>query len=400
MRYIHKELLETLQKDKKMAFIAGPRQVGKTTLAQSLLQDQKKYFNWDITTHKKNLLRDPLYFWQKEPPHLPCRIVLDEIHKYPRWKRFLKGFFDANKKEVEAIVTGSGRLDIFQKGGDSLFGRYHLFHLMPFTLGELLNKDKPPLSPKEALDSMLGPLKNSHDFFDALWNFNGFPEPLFSENTRKLTQWQNDHRQLVLKEDLRDLTQVRELGLIESLVFLLPERIGSPLSINSLREDLDVNFKTVQNWLSILSRLYFIFSIKPYHQKLGRALKKEDKVYFFDWSELEDPGKRFENFIAVHLLKACYYWTDAGYGSFTLHYVRDKEKREVDFLICNKNKPVILVEAKLSEKDLDKSLHYFTTRLPVKTAFQVIKNSSQGFLKKQGENMFLIDAERFLQSLP
>jgi len=404
MRYLAADLERTLSKERKMAFITGPRQVGKTTLAQSLLKPEQKanYFNWDIEDVRRKIVTHPVHFWKsdaaaKETP----RIVLDEIHKYPRWKRFLKGFFDANRDDVETVVTGSGRLDVYQRGGDSLFGRYHLYHLLPYSLGELTRSESQAPSPEKAEERINSPgdLADANEKFKALWQSNGFPEPLFGADQRTLTRWRNDHRQLIVREDLRDLTQIRELGLIESMLYLLPERVGSPLSVNALREDLNVGFMTVQNWLSALDRLYYLFAIRPYAGKLARALRREEKIYFYDWSELEDPGKRFENLVAVHLLKACHYWTDAGYGNFRLHYTRDKEKRETDFLITNENKPYWLIECKLSDKNLDRSLTYFHERLHPRRSFQVVREADPSLLAEREKNVYLCSGIRFLSAL-
>lgn len=404
MRYIKSDVEKTLKDEKKMVFIAGPRQVGKTTLVKALLKEassEKGYFNWDIAPIRRKIIRDPLDFWRPSDGSPPARIGLDEIHKFPRWKKLLKGFFDAYRDEVEVLVSGSGRLDIYQRGGDSLFGRYHLYHLFPYSLREFAQKEKNHLSPEDTIKKVFeAPNLSIREAFNLFLQFNGFPEPLFSANMRFLIRWRNDHRQLILREEMRDLTQIRELGLVETLIELLPERIGSPISINALREDIEVNFKTVQNWLSVLDRLYYLFSIPPFSKRLARSLKKEKKVYFYDWSELEDAGKRFENMTAVHLYRACYYWTDAGYGDFRLYYVRDKEKREVDFLICESNKPFMLIEAKLSDKQIDPSLLYFKERLQPKYAFQLVGNEHNLLISKRQEGINLCAASRFLSALP
>ena len=385
-----------------MAFVAGPRQVGKTTFGQRLLEtgaSAESYYNWDIDPVRRRIIADPVHFWKSEAP--PSRILLDEIHKYPRWKRFLKGFYDANRGSVEVMVTGSGRLDLYQRGGDSLFGRYHLYHLLPYSVGELVRPAKKPSGPDEALKGVLepGPAEGK-EAFEALWNFNGFPEPLFAADRLALTRWQQDHRQLILRQEVKDLTQIRDIGLMESLVYLLPERIGSPLSLNALRENLNVNFRTVQNWIQTLDRLYFLFPLRPFSGHLARTLHREEKVYFYDWAELEDEGKRFENLVAVHLLKACRYWTEAGYGDFHLHYLRDKEKREVDFLVRNKMTPFLLVEAKLSERATDPSLGYFHKRLRPRYSFQIVKEELPQMLREREKGLFSCSAIRFLSALP
>jgi hypothetical protein len=157
-------------------------------------------------------------------------------------------------------------------------------------------------------------------------------------------------------------------------VSLIPERVGSPLSINALREDLGVRFETVQNWLAALARLFFLFTIRPYAGKLARTLRREEKVYLFDFTSIPEAGSRFENVVALHLLKACHAWTEFGHGDFQLFYVRDREKREVDFLITERGKPFALIEAKLSASSVDPSLRYFTERLKPRYAIQIVRH--------------------------
>ena len=386
-RYLNAEVSRFLREEAKMAFVAGPRQVGKTTLARRLLAEahaEELYFNWDIDAHRKLLIRHPGDFWQRGNSHqvgANLRVVLDEIHKFPRWKRFVKGLYDEHGKLLEIIVTGSGRLDVFQRGGDSLFGRYGLFRLHPFTLGELLAEDRHSVQRPEDFWRSLRE-RNSDGRAEGLLRdietLTGFPEPLFSGNQARLRRWRQAHRTLVLREDLRDLTRIRDIGLVESLVLLLPERVGSPLSVNALSEDLGVSFATVKGWLEAMSRLYYLVVLKPFAGRLARTLRAAEKVYLFDATEIGDPGARFENLVALHLRKLVDVWTDWGYGEFELHYVRDREKREVDFLITEQRKPYALVEAKLSARDVDASLRYFTQRLKPRYAVQVVRHP-QGF---------------------
>jgi len=388
-----------------MAFVAGPRQVGKTTLAKhllSLVAADSFYFNWDIESHRKAIIKNPEEFWQVSglvSSKGKQRIGLDEIHKYPRWKRFLKGLYDARGRDLEIIVTGSGRLDIYQRGGDSLFGRYHLYHLHPFTLGEYICENRQTVSPPgefwEKVKSTKTPDGAKEGLID-LETLTGFPEPLFSGSEARLRRWRRSHQTLVVREDLRDLTRIREIGLIETLVALLPERIGSPLSVNSLREDLGVNFMTVQGWLEALGRLYYLFNIRPYAGRLARTLRREEKTYLFDFTAIENSGSRFENLIALHLNKLCDAWTDWGYGDFVLHYVRDREKREVDFLITENQKPYALVEAKLTGEGIDPNLKYFHDRLKPAYSVQVVRTPQKhkGLFASGG--IFSIPAYHFL----
>jgi uncharacterized protein len=208
-------------------------------------------------------------------------------------------------------------------------------------------------------------------------------------------RWRRARRDLVLREDLRDLTRVRELGLIDMLVELLPERIGSPLSVNALREDLGVAFDTAKSWLAILERLYYLFELRPFAGKLARTLRREGKVYLYDYTELEDPGTRFENMVALHLRKLVDAWNDYGHGDFALWYVRDKERREVDFVITDRRRPYMLVETKLTDDQVSPSLRYFRERLSPRHAIQVVRRGKA----KRGEGVLVVPADRFLALL-
>jgi hypothetical protein len=397
MRYLKGSVEETLSTERKMAFVCGPRQVGKTTVARGLLaKADRGYFNWDVDGHRRAILRDPDGFWAtgSNLGEKRTRIVLDEIHKYPRWKRFLKGLFDAHRDSLEVLVTGSGRLDVYQKGGDSLLGRYDLFHLHPFTLGELLAQgNQTVLSPSELGQRIEAPgvVPGAAEGLDLIERFTGFPEPLFAAQEQRMQRWRRSRRQLVLREDLRDLSRIRDIGLVDQLVALLPERIGSPLSVNALREDLQVAFDTVKGWLATLERLYFLFELRPFSGRLARTLRREGKVYLFDHTEIEDPGARFENVVALHLLKLVDFWNDVGHGDFALWYVRDKEKREVDFLVTDRRKPFLLVEAKLSDSQPSPALRYFAERLSPRWAIQVVRRGDPRLGPVR-----VLPAERFL----
>ncbi|MGB6120930.1 MAG: AAA family ATPase, partial [Bacteroidota bacterium] len=273
VRYLNTEIGRLLQEEGRMAFVAGPRQVGKTTLARRLLADsetEQLYFNWDIDSHRKLIVREPGDFWQRQEAvlgHPRPRMVLDEIHKFPRWKGFLKGLHDEHGKKTEIVVAGSGRLDLHQRKGDLLFGCYGLYHLHPFTLGELLAEDRqsvvPPTEFWERLKSDALSAQAEGSLRD-LETLTGFPEPLFSGSQSRLNRWRQAHRTLVVREDLRDLTRIRDIGVVDMLTLLLPERVGLPLSINALSEDLGVSFATAKGYLETLSRLYYLFAVDPY----------------------------------------------------------------------------------------------------------------------------------------
>ncbi len=336
---------------KKMVFLGGPRQVGKTTLAKRILANrglpaEECYFSWDVKKHRSLILREEL------PTRYPL-LVLDEIHKFARWRSLVKGFFDLYGKKCSLLITGSARLDYYRKGGDSLQGRYHYYRMHPFSLPELntLKKKTTPL--------------------DKLFRLGGFPEPLLTQMEIQWRRWQRERMDRILDVDLRDLEQVREISLIELLLDVLPTKVGSPLSINSLREDLEVNHQTIARWLEILDRLYVTFRISPWGTHQVRAVKKEQKLYMRDWSLIEDPAIRFENMIACHLLKYCDYVQDTQGYRMELRYLRDTDGREVDFIVVRDRKPLFAVEAKLSDTNRSSHLKYFIHRTPIPKFYQV-----------------------------
>ncbi len=349
MQFRPRYLASPIQKDlenQKMVFLGGPRQVGKTTLALSLLgpdatETHPAYLNWDAISNRKAIRQQHL------PSHQPT-VIYDEIHKYARWRNLIKGLYDTHKSKVRIIVTGSARLDYYRKGGDSLQGRYHYFRLHPLSIGEV-----------------------GEGAVDKLMQLGGFPEPFFSGSERTLRRWQNARIERVVYEDLRDLEKVRELSLLEHLVDALPSRVGSPLSIQSLAEDLSVAFRTIDRWIEMLERLYVCFRISPYGAPKIRAVKKERKLYFWDWSMVPDMGARFENMIASHLLKYCHFIEDTEGYRMDLRFIRDRDGREVDFVVLKEGKPLFAVECKSGERCISSHTRYFRERTSIPQFFQV-----------------------------
>ena len=347
-RYLEAAISQTLAQ--RMAFLGGPRQVGKTTLALSLLgagadESHPAYLNWDDPRDAARLRRLEL------PPAEPL-LVLDEIHKYARWRNLVKGLHDKEKSRRRILVTGSARLDHYRKGGDSLVGRYRYLRLHPFSLREM------------------NPTPSSGDL-DALLRFGGFPEPLFRQDDRDHRLWQRDRIARVVRQDLRDLEHVREVSLVEQLVDLLPSRVGSPLSVKSLREDLEVDHKTVERWLTILENLYVCFRIAPFGAPRVRAVKKSQKLYLWDWSVTPEGGARFENLVACQLLKYCHFVEDTEGRAMELRFLRDTDKRELDFVVLQDKRPLFAVECKTGERNPSSAISYFAERTKIPRFYQV-----------------------------
>lgn len=340
-------LTEAVRQDlgDRMVFLGGPRQVGKTTLALGLLDppspEHPAYHNWDDVRVHRRLLRGEL------PPEQGL-IVLDEIHKYPRWRNLVKGFYDVGRHRHSFLVTGSARLDYYRRGGDSLQGRYHFYRLHPFSLPEMGGKGSA-----------------------ALLRFGGFPEPLLRGQERFWRRWQRERTRRIIHDDLRDLETVKEIGLLDLLASELPHRVGSPLSIRSLAEDLQVAHRTAERWVRIFERLYICFRISPLGGREIRAVKKEKKLYLWDWSQVHEAGPRFENMMAAHLLKYCHHIEDTEGFEMELRFVRDTDKREIDFVVLREGRPLFAVECKTGERDLSPAIPYFLERTDIPLCYQV-----------------------------
>ena len=384
-RSLKKHLLKDL--NQKFVLLAGPRQVGKTHLAEEILGELGgKYYNWDLAEDRERVLNKSMV--QDKV------VVLDELHKYERWKGFLKGVYDKYHKNLRVLVTGSARLDVYRRGGDSLLGRHYLYHLHPFSVGERLGSEIP--RPEIFLRGDGKSSREATEIFDLLMRFGGFPEPFFKSSEEEHGRWSTQRRELLVRQDIRDLTHIQHLGLVEHLLLLLPHRVGSVLSVNSLREDLQVAYNTVCQWLESLEKLYIHFSLSPYSERVGRGLKKGRKIYLWDWSQVPDEGARFESLVASHLFKAVQYWKDLGYGDFELFFLRDRDRRETDFLVTLNRKPWALVETKLSEEQPAEALLYFENKFRV-PAFQIL--SKKGIDRMIGP-VRVVSAEKILPLLP
>lgn len=388
-RYAQEDILADL-KD-KMVFISGPRQVGKTTLAQQLGENffsgSYAYFNWDNRQDRKAILNATF-------PGDKKLFIFDEIHKYRNWKNYLKGEYDKYKHRFNILVTGSARLDIYRKGGDSLLGRYHSYRLHPLSLQELSGEKTKPIPLKELV--FLDSAKRRKELFNTLFKFGGFPQIFLKQSEKALRRWHNERAERIIKDDIRDIENVRDISALQVLVELLPDKVGSLFSLNSLREDLNVNHKTISSWVDILEKFYYHFRIYPFQSSLIKSLRKEPKMYLWNWSEIDDENIRFENILASHLLKLCNFLFDTEGYKAQLYYLRDNEQREVDFLVTVAGKPWFCVEAKNSLKDIPPALRYFVSKLKIPYAYIVVKEENRDSIK---DNIRIMSASKFLNAL-
>lgn len=366
-------LVDHFAQNRQMAFLCGPRQVGKTTSAKHL-SGEDRYLNWDVPETRAIALKGAkglaaAFGLDDLQPTRPI-VVLDEFHKYGKWKALLKGFYDLYGTRCHCIATGSARMDVYKRGGDSLAGRYFNYRMHPLSVGELCRTKLPA-------DSVIHPpTRISPADFSALLRFGGFPEPFARQDTRFYNRWLASRHDIILKEDIRDLTRVQETASVQLLAELLAAQTGRPVNQSNLAATLQVSVDTVSRWLRLLESLFVLFTVRPWFKSVAKSIRKQPKVYFRDWSVVRDEGARHENFMACHLLKAVQMWEDLGIGRFELCYLRDKTGREVDFVVIRDGRPWFLVEAKTGEKrEMNRSLVYFQRTTDAKHAFQIAVNA-------------------------
>ena len=332
--------------------------MGKTTLAKNILEQaypSGRYFNWDYNEDRQNLLAAK---WHDDDG----LIVFDELHKYKNWKNWIKGVYDTKKGPAHFLVTGSARLDIYRRGGDSLLGRYHYWRLHPFGFDEYPKK----MTPKEV--------------FKRLMTVGGFPEPFLDGDEREARRWRRERFDRVLKEDIRDLESIRHISLLDLFIHQLRTRVGSLIVMSNIAGEIQASPKTVKKWLDVLESMYLVFAVRPYTKNLPRAVIKPPKVFFYDNGDvIGDKGAVFKNLVATQLLKKIHFLEDRDGYRYELRYIRDKESREVDFVILKEGMIEELIEVKFSDDRLSRHLKYYAEKLNPKKATQIVANLKHSY---------------------
>jgi predicted AAA+ superfamily ATPase len=388
---------------RQMRMITGPRQAGKTTLAKMKLsreKDQNLYYLWDLRSVRIRYKEEELFFTADQPPgrrkHWIC---FDEIHKMPKWKNILKGIFDTLHENYYFIITGSAKMDLSRKTGDSLSGRYFNFQLFPLLLEELSlpksrsSKVEPVPQVQDFIQGKMDSRGNKQKDLECLLNFSGFPEPFLHQSVSFLRKWNQDYLDTVIREDIGSLTRIIDRDYLYDLYQLLPEMVGNPISISSLASHLEISQPSTKNYLKRLEDFYLTFRIYPYSKNIKRSLLKAAKCYLFNWSVIQSPGKRLENFVAVSLLAKIDYWNASSGENFGLFYLRNKQKQETDFLVTRENEPWLLVETKSSDQPIEK--HHLLSQKILNHIPLVQLCLQENVCRLQGKNVYRMSVSRF-----
>lgn len=372
MRYLTPHVRRDLKE--KLVLLSGPRQVGKSTMAKELITEDGVYLNWDVRKDK-NVIRQAA--WPKDA----SLVVLDELHKLPKWKNFLKGLVDEFGNRPPLLVTGSARLEILRRGGDALTGRAYHYRLHPIDVAEGASFT-PKLSPDDRVERLL--------------RTGGFPEAYLKP--RDALRLRNDRLEVVVREDLRDLSRTSAVHSLDVLVELLRERVAGRISYTNLAGDLSVSMPTAKSWVQLLERLYLVFLVPPYSRGLARSLRKEPKVYFFDCAAAHDErGARLENVVACALLKHCHFAHDALGRDLRLHYFRDREGREVDFVVSEGKRVLWLIEVKTEDSELHRPLAYLHERLSPVESIQLVRKLER---RREVNGVKIVPLAEWLGKLP
>ncbi|MFP4521916.1 MAG: ATP-binding protein [Fibrobacterota bacterium] len=360
-------LREHFSESDKIAFISGPRQVGKTTSTRNIFSDPV-YLNWDNADHRAAILKGPGHIAELAGAESlidrKIPVIFDELHKYKGWKNFIKGFYDTYKEKFSVCVTGSARLNVYRKHGDSLMGRYFNYRMNPLSAGELA-------APEVRRDLYITPVDIGREKFSSLLNYGGFPEPFIKADRRFYNKWSRLRDEQLFREELREIANIQELKKAELLALRFRENASGALSYSNMAQDLKVSVDTVRRWTDVLEEIYYLFRVYPYTKNISKSIRREPKTYLRDWSEVHDRGSRNENFVACHLRKAVDFYNDTGLGNFSLGYIRDKTKREVDFIISEDGRPWLLCEVKSGTKKISRHLRHFHEILKPEHSFQI-----------------------------
>lgn len=344
-------LTRSIQRDlkEKIVLLTGPRQSGKTTLA-TMLTDNFEYFNYDLSEDRIIINNKS---WKKN-----CNLIIfDELHKMKNWKSWIKGIYDTYGNKPNILVTGSAKLDIYKKMGDSLAGRYFQFRLHPLDMKEING------------------LFDEQEAFNRIFNFGGFPEPFLKGEEVFYNRWKKTHLDIILRQDLLDLESIRDIKSIETLIEMLRYRVGSPVSYNSIARDLNKDPKTIKRWIDVLENMYVIYRIYPYHKNIARSLLKEPKYYFYDTGQvIGERGIKLENIIANAIIKELHYLEDELGYTTKLHYLRNKDGKEIDFFAVINNKQYLMIEVKWKDEHPSKNFNIFSKYFPEIKKIQLVKN--------------------------
>lgn len=358
--------------DKKIGLIVGPRQVGKTYLAREITKSftHPLYLNYDHIADRE-LIHSQNWLSKTD------LLVLDELHKMPEWKNYLKGLYDTKPPHLRILVTGSARLEIFTRMGDSLPGRYFLHRLLPLSLAELRRTDS-------SLD------------LDRLMVRGGFPEAYFAEDDIAVDRWRVQYVDSILSTDVFDFNMIQNMRALRLVFDLLRSKVGSPVSYQSLAEDVAVSPNTVKKYIEILESLFVIFRVTPYAKNIARSLLKEPKIYFFDNGLVKGgEGPALENLVAVSLLKHVYGRVDYMGEPMTLHYLRTKDQVEVDFALVKDGQVQEMVEVKYRDDNVSPGLRAFHTKYGF-NAIQVVHTLKH---ERIVDGVSIMRAENFLKEL-
>jgi predicted AAA+ superfamily ATPase len=397
-------LWRELSREGRMVFLAGPREVGKTTLMEMIAAGfaNREYINWEVPADRTRAIRNPAFFEQLErrDESTPL-VVFDEINRHRGWRKYLKGVYDRHAGDYQFVIAASSRLDHPQRRGDSLAGRYYPMHVWPFTQAEL---GRGRLSPESFFDDPLFVSMANQAEHQAIWRnlaeLSGFPEPYLSGRKTAYRRWSNAYAVQMIREDIRDLTGIKAIGELETLYHLLPAQVGQLLAVPALAQGLQVAYNTVRSWLATLQRFFAIVALSPWSAGVPRAIREGQKIYLWDAPRVPAAEARFENMVALDLWRAVSGWNEMGHGRFGLNFIRTKDGLEADFLITDDGRPFMLLDAGAAAAEASPALMKFQSALKVPAVQLVRKAEGYRRIPNNGQTILIAPACQYLAGMP
>lgn len=370
MKRIYQSVIEEhLESHQQMVILEGPRASGKTCLLDAVKESVGDFviLDWCISADRELILAGPEKIYSKinHASQLPI-VAFDNLYLYKEWKNLLKGYYDVLSGRCKLIIIMAEKTDVYRTGQDSMMGRYFSYHIHPYSVAELCGRS-------DFTKEYVPPQKLSEEVWNNLFVYGGFPEVFNKSKKAFHATWQNNFRNSIIKHDIRELSKINNSQLLDLLSQILIQSVGEPLNFSRIARNMQSTTPSVQSWYQLLLDHYYGFMILPWSKDIKRTIRKAPKFYLYDWSQHSDTRLRIENLVACHLKKFVEFFTDIGLGNYSLHYIRDKEHRGVDFLVAKDDKPWMIIDVKKSNKmKINSFLLYFYKQLDVQHTFQLV----------------------------
>ena len=350
-RWLSKNLINALDY-RRVVVVSGARQTGKTTLTEQLKVPGIEFYTLDDTDLLDLALRDPKGFVQTQAKTL----IIDEIQKAPKLISEIKRIVDKNNRNGQFLLTGSVNLQTMPSATESLAGRVKNIKLRPFANGEILRKK--PVFLERAFNSDFPVSIHGYDkraIFDLAFR-GGYPEAVRIKNCNERREWHKDYLKTLIDYDLTDIANIRRKEALEEMLPVLAAWSGKFMDMNTIGSSLSLTRPTLESYVNWLLALFIFEKVPPWLKTDYDRIGKKPKLYAADsglmtsvlnWQikevmlNVDRSGKLMETFVFQELAVQ----VDLN-SRYSLYQYRDREKREIDFIIERDDGAVLGIEVK------------------------------------------------------